>query len=397
MPFGPRNLRRYIGGGAVAAAAGAGVGIYQGARQLGNWAWENRNEIHDTYTRWFPGNNATVTPANSTGTNVGGYKRPRVDDITEDSKRVTKRARTDQVSSGRTSVVLNNFLGSARYRRALYLDNMPYRRKRRYRRKSGRRGYRVPRRYKGYLRTGGNYRAIRNGVYTERKEHESQYDNTLTNAYTPARNISDNTDSCISAPAGGSTDTTRVGNKFVVSSISIKADISGIPFTHYTSGTLSGVNQFVAPKPMCITAYLVLDTQTNGAAAAATDIWENGGTTYNGLNHMRLDQGNRFKILKKWDIVLTPEVDEILNVADGGGAYYVKVNVQWPCAKINYYKKCKIPVRMNTTSGGITNVKSNSLQLWATMKGGTYTDPTGASGAAGANISHVTRLRFIDL
>ncbi len=133
----------------------------------------------------------------------------------------------------------------------------------------------------------------------------------------------------------GVTESTRVGRKIWVQSISMRGVAVYDPAATNNSTT-------------DVVLMVVQDTQCNGAAAAATDVMEgNLATTFGNL----ANQG-RFKILKRF----------VMNLASGAGvdgAYGTKSrNYEW-------HKNCNIPIEFDSTTGVLTEVTSNNLFLLA--------------------------------
>lgn len=156
----------------------------------------------------------------------------------------------------------------------------------------------------------------------------------------------------------GVTESTRVGRKATVKSIQIRGTMTYVPATD-TFGTAAA---FI---------YLVLDKQANGAAAAITDV-----LTTNVMTSAMINMANseRFVILKKWRIPFVSGA--------GVSAAYGRVIKNW-----EFYKKCNIPLEFSSTTGAITELKSNNIFFLA-----------GADGNADdeINVSATTRIRFSD-
>lgn len=138
----------------------------------------------------------------------------------------------------------------------------------------------------------------------------------------------------------GDTEATRDGRKAVVKSIGFKGDII------YTPGasTVGSVH---------VTLYIVQDMQCNGAAAAVTDVMTNA-TLFK--NYLNLSNSGRFKILKKWN--------EVLTCPAGTSAAY---NTQ--TRYIEWFQKCSIPLEFSGATGAITELKSNNIFLMAGTNG----------------------------
>ncbi len=128
----------------------------------------------------------------------------------------------------------------------------------------------------------------------------------------------------------GTTENTRIGRKMIVHSIQIKGVIE-------LAAGAAGFDQ--------ANLALVQDTQANGAAAVITDVYDQADMTNNLIN---LANASRFKILKTWRIPMQ---------AGGGVATAFSGNMK----NLSYYKKCRIPIEFDSTTGAITEIKSNNL------------------------------------
>jgi len=159
----------------------------------------------------------------------------------------------------------------------------------------------------------------------------------------------------------GNTESSCVGRKYTVESIQGKWQLR---LTPAASATVGGVYAI----------YLIQDTQCNGAAATAADVFTNGASCVEGMRN--LTNSMRFKILKKWSGVLSP-------------AAGVSGNYNHAYRYIDFYKKCKIPIEFSGTGGALADNRSNNLFIMAgTGSGGTFDDLVTVTG--------VTRLRFSD-
>ena len=155
----------------------------------------------------------------------------------------------------------------------------------------------------------------------------------------------------------GVTESTRVGRKCVLKSIQGRWDIAYSPGAAAVGATTAAV-------------YLVLDKQANGAAATYADVF-GGSIATQGLHNLANSQ--RFVVLKKW--VWT------FNATAGVTTAYNSV-----VKHVDWYKKCNIPLEFSSTTGAITELRSNNVFLLA----GAYNtdDVVGVSG----NV----RVRFSD-
>lgn len=159
----------------------------------------------------------------------------------------------------------------------------------------------------------------------------------------------------------GDTESSRDGRACCIKSVYIKMNMSAFPTTEVQTAPI-------------ITIYLIQDTQTNGAAAAVTDVFTSATVPTAMVN---LANSQRFKILKKF--VYT------FNTGAGVSAAYNAT-----AKHIDYYTKCNIPMQFDNTSttGAITTIRTNNLFLIA-----------GAAGTGADDIVNVTgtcRIRFSD-
>lgn len=121
--------------------------------------------------------------------------------------------------------------------------------------------------------------------------------------------------------------------------------------------------------------YLLLDTQCNGANPTTAQVF----TTTNDINSfLNLHNGERFKILWKHQDTVQP-------TAGGSAATGADYNGE---AKIwEMHQQVNIPIYYDSTTGAITEIKSNNL-FWAYCRS-----------ASTGTVSFIwtTRIRFIDL
>lgn len=134
----------------------------------------------------------------------------------------------------------------------------------------------------------------------------------------------------------GTGDEQRIGRRITIKSIQIRGQAFFAPAAAATAATGCWL-------------YLVMDKQTNGAAAAITDVFTSSVVNTALLN---LDNNQRFVILKKWQWVMQP----------GAGATAAYNN---SCKNIEWYKKCNIPIEYSSTTGAITEIRSNNIFLCA--------------------------------
>jgi len=182
---------------------------------------------------------------------------------------------------------------------------------------------------KGYYRKSGYY-----GRFSGRAGEDKFFDTALTFSVDATGEVPA-TGQLVLIPQGV-TESSRVGRKCTITSIYIKGTLIDIPAAAATAASVTFI-------------YLVQDTQCNGAAAAITDVFVS-----NNLNRsfVNLSNSSRFKILKKWVIPM---------VAQSGVSTALNNSVKY----IKYFKRCSIPIEYSSTTGAITEIRSNNLFLCA--------------------------------
>jgi len=184
----------------------------------------------------------------------------------------------------------------------------------------------------GYTRTGGFYGRFGPGGELKFFDTAIAF-NVDTTGEVPA------TGQLVLIPQGV-TESTRVGRKCVVKSIQARLDALASPGANATFSSTYAI-------------YVILDKQCNGAAAGATDVFT--GTQFTQAMH-NLANSQRFVILKK--IVRTVN-------ASSGASTALNTTLQ----HIEFYKKCNIPLEFSSTTGAITELRSNNIFLMASAYG----------------------------
>lgn len=189
---------------------------------------------------------------------------------------------------------------------------------------------------KGYERSGGYY-----GRYAPYGNEMKFFDTAL------AGGAIDSTGEVITGGQlclipQGTAENNRIGRKCVIRKIHFKGAV-----THGTTNS----NTFIR---ICI----VLDKQCNGAAAAYTDLF----TSSSAIQAYRnLANSERFEILKDWywgsGATATSTSD---NWATSGNTIFYH-----PVKTLKWSHKCNIPLEFSSTTGAITEIKTNNIFVTA--------------------------------
>lgn len=217
--------------------------------------------------------------------------------------------------------------------------------------------------YFGRFNRGGAYSRLRANPFVRRADVEKKFhDVTIADATTGTTWEESTSQNLI---AQGTTEVQRIGRKVVVKDIHMRGEV-----------LLSALQDSAAiGEAVHWRLLLVLDKQANGANAAVGDVIE---TTTNINSFNNLANKDRFKIL--W------QTRDTLN-STGASGTGVTGDHAGDVKIIEYHKKVNIPIEFDSTTGAITEIKSNNL-FWMfcrSQAGGTVT------------LNMVTRLRFTDL
>lgn len=134
----------------------------------------------------------------------------------------------------------------------------------------------------------------------------------------------------------GDTESSRDGRIATVKSIQVKGSMTWAP----AAGAAASTNCFL---------YVILDKQCNGAAAGVTDVFTS--SSLQAAFH-NLANSDRFVILKKkrWNFTSQAGV----------------TTAYGPVVKIcDFYKRLDIPITYSSTTGALTEIKSNNIFLIA--------------------------------
>jgi len=214
---------------------------------------------------------------------------------------------------------------------------------------------RIARRSRGYTRTGGYYG--RYGPQAITGGNEAKF-------FTPTQDVSTITSAGIIAYISlnripqGVTESTRVGRKCVITKIHLRGRIE----------KEADANASAAQARVI----LYMDKQANGATAAVGDIL----TSASELSYNNLSNSQRFIILKDWFVTLT---------ANGWDSTSSQWGEKWAPLKFN--KKCNIPIEFSSTTGAITEIRSNNIGVLAICSANATGDMT---------LTLSSRIRFSD-
>ncbi len=220
------------------------------------------------------------------------------------------------------------------------------------------RRFRVPGRSRGFLRRGGYY-----GRYAGNNPESKFFDTALTFSFdvTPGPEVS------LNLIPQGVTESTRVGRKCTIKSIGFKG--------HIDWNADMATTEYARTRIDC---WIVLDMQANGANAAFLDVYETAS-----VNSFRnLANSSRFKVLKHFSWV--PSRPSTTTTDNWVSAANTVVNC--PVTKLQWFKKCNIPIEFSSTTGAVTEVRSNNIVVFAASE----------SGDDSHVISGVARVRFMD-
>ncbi len=211
---------------------------------------------------------------------------------------------------------------------------------------------------RGYLRTGGFYGRYRSVGYVGATGELKFHDIAVDDASIAVNGVIQNTGSINLIPQGV-TEVQRVGRKCVIRSINWRYNLQIAAQANLTSDET-------------IRMIMYVDKQANGATATVTGILE----TDDYQSFRNLANSGRFNILY--------DKTHSLNASAGGGDG--TANDAAPM-NINraFYKKCSIPLEFDSTTGAITEIRSNNIGILTVSKNGTV-----------AVLDSRIRLRFSD-
>lgn len=184
---------------------------------------------------------------------------------------------------------------------------------------------------RGVVRVGGFFGRYNRASGGETKFHDLDIDDAVVAA---AGAIAE--DSCVTI-AQGVTESQRIGRKCTVTSINWNYEVV-LP-------TVAGAGPQDGDQVRVI---LYQDRQANGAAATVTGILETG----NYQSFRNLANTGRFRVL----------MDKTHSINSRAGAGTGAAN-DWPqvTQTYKYHKRCNIPLEYNSTTGALTELRSNNI------------------------------------
>lgn len=208
---------------------------------------------------------------------------------------------------------------------------------------------------KGFYRTSGNYgRYKKDG---ELKYLDGTYDQTDIN-------IAGSINASINLIPQGTTQSERIGRRVVVKKIIVKYSI-----TLNESDSSTTTNDYLR--------FIVYqDKQCNGAAATAANILALIGG-HGVLSNRNLSNSARFKILKDQKTAITSEASIYQEVATN---LVNMEKIKWE----EFYLECNIPLEFDSTTGAITEIRSNNIGYLLISDGGLI------------DVSSTFRIRYTD-
>lgn len=254
--------------------------------------------------------------------------------------------------------------GAGAQRQRLLLAHMAKRRR-------ARASRRVPRKYRGFLRTKGYYR------FTVRSACGPARELKFTDStFAAIANQTGNNCLATMAPAvaQGVGQSQRIGRKLWVESIQIKGCL-----------TMSGLSN---ESDAAWRIVGVWDTQTNGAATAALTgsiLDTAGGTGQNVYMGKLLSEGTRYQVfLDELGCINTTHASSWTNADPANSTTVTHAGVAIP---INFYKKMHVCVEYNGATGAVAEMKTNSFNFYI---------QTSTATANQIQMAGVVRVRFRD-
>lgn len=185
---------------------------------------------------------------------------------------------------------------------------------------------------------------------------------------------------CLSAPAQGDGQTQRDGKHIIVRSVQFHAKVRW-PAQDDVAGAISATNE-----PVFLA--LVWDNQTNASAINSEDVYMLPDDAVSpqlcALPLRNPNFGDRYKVIKSW--VIYPRMGHSMTPDNTTTAPFTHC-IDATYNSVTYYTRCHVPINFNSgTTADVANVVDKSLHVMAF---------SAASGSAAADVTYVSRIRFI--
>lgn len=190
--------------------------------------------------------------------------------------------------------------------------------------------------YFGRYNRGGAYSRLRGNRFVRRRDIEKKFIDTV---YTDAATSTWGVSTSANLIAQGTTESTRVGRKVIITDIHVRSTWTYAPEEDGST----------ANNPTKVRWLMVWDKQCNGANATNTDVVESS-SQVNCFNN--LANKGRFVILFDKEFILKPMAAAGTGVANDWGGDKVDCD---------FHKKVRIPIEFDSTTGSITEIRSNNL------------------------------------
>lgn len=181
----------------------------------------------------------------------------------------------------------------------------------------------------GITRSSGNYNRFRAPASSGLKPEKKFFDSSLSYTVDTTSELS-----LIDQIPQGDTESSRDGKSCTVKSIYMRGNLLFDP--------AAGVERAI------VYCWVIQDTQANGALPNVNDIFMTNVANDQSIVMMNMENTQRFKILKKWKLTFNATAGIV-----GALAPQVKT-YEW-------FKKVNIPIIYSSTTGAITEHKTNSI------------------------------------
>lgn len=212
----------------------------------------------------------------------------------------------------------------------------------------------VPRRLRGYVRTGGLYgryagqlQQLRRRRYGNPKPELKWFD-TLQNTPQPILQAGSLWFNSVNLVPEGVAPNNMIGRKIIVRRITVRGVIEKAVSTGASVGAVEPVDY--------IRFQLIMDRQANGQAPTIADIY----TQANTRGFLNLANSKRFKVLKSWEMNLNAQNTVYWNTTTSAPLFQSGNVIRG----FDWTKRCYIPIEFNAnpaTTRPLTDVKSNNI------------------------------------